>query len=266
MKPRTAVPLVIAHVVEDCCGGAAAFVSMLIASQTSDSNYASVHLLADQKTKDEQLLKLPHAVHRYESSRNFLRALTIAGNVHNELEKINPDLVVLHSTFPGTWGRVFKGKWKIIYCAHGWSFTQNIPAATKVVYGLIEAVLSYRCDAIVSISNDEFRHAHDFGVRDHAHEVIRHGVPAAAPGTFPSLPLTPSSINLAFVGRFERQKGVDILCEIFNDQRLDHITVWLVGGDIRGVNHVAIPERQNLHTLGWLSGQQVDAVLQQVEP
>ncbi len=258
-------PLRVVHVVETCCGGVATFASLLIGSQMNDPMFSEVHLLHDGQGTEEKVLRLPHAVSTYTSSRKPWMALGIARELHQRLSAIKPDIVFLHSSFPGFWGRIFRGSWKVIYCPHGWSFTPDFHPLKMALYKKVEAALSYRCDAIVSISNDEFRIGHEAGVRDGVHDVIRHGLPAAQATSLPPLPLDPAALNLAFVGRFERQKGLDILEEIFDDPRLSHITVWLAGGDVRGVSNHRLSQRPNFRLLGWLDESQINALLQQVD-
>jgi glycosyltransferase involved in cell wall biosynthesis len=255
----------VAHVVETCCGGVATFVAHLIKSQLDDPAFSSVHLLHDGRGTEKKLLALTDNVSTYKSSRNPVFALNVALDVHRKLRAINPDVVILHSTFPGVWGRLFRGSWKTIYCAHGWSFSQDFHPFSRWAYERIEVALSRRCDAIVSISRDEFRVGHRAGVPDEIHVVIPHGLLSATPGNDPELPMEPDGVNLAFVGRFERQKGLDVLYDIFDDPSLDAITVWLVGDDIRGVEKRVLPARKNFRRLGWLKEPQIDAVLRQVD-
>ncbi len=257
--------LSVVHVVETCCGGVATFVAHMIQSQIDDPAFSEITLLHDQRATEAKLLDVAPHIATYESTRNPLHAIKIAWQVHQRLKAINPDVVILHSSFPGLWGRLFKGSWKTIYCPHGWSFSQDFFFLSRLAYKKIEAALSYRCDAIVSISHDEFRVGHDAGIPDSKHSVIRHGLLPSAPADEPVLPLDPQAINLAFVGRFERQKGLDILYDIFKDPRLDYITVWLVGEDIRGVKQYVLPARPNLRHLGWRNTAQVDKILSQVD-
>ena len=265
MTPKAERSCSVVHVVETCCGGVATFVSHLIKSQINDPAFSAVHLLHDDRGTEKKLLELTDKVSTYKSSRNPICALGIALDVHRKLKEIDADVVILHSTFPGVWGRLFRGRWKTIYCAHGWSFSQDFHAFSKLAYKKIEVALSHRCDAIVSISHDEFRVGHEAGIPDDIHVVIRHGLAPAAPEGEPVLPLNPETINLAFVGRFERQKGLDVLYDIFDDPSLDNITVWLVGEDIRGVERHVLPARANLRRLGWLNEGQIDAVLRQMD-
>jgi glycosyltransferase involved in cell wall biosynthesis len=257
--------LSVVHIVETCCGGVATFVTLLMKSQLNDPAFSEISLLHDQRGTEEKLLELPAKFYTYESSRNPVHAIKIALEINQRLKAIRPDVVVLHSTFPGVWGRLLPGSWKTIYCPHGWSFALELPVISKAIYKKIEAALSYRCDAVVSISQDEFRIGHDAGVRDSIHQVIRHGLPPAAPSGDPVIPHKPGSINLAFVGRFERQKGLDILYEIFEDRRLDHIMVYIVGDDVRRLSAYTLPARPNLCHLGWLSESQIDKVLRQAD-
>lgn len=256
---------VVAHVVESCDGGIATIVTMIIESQRKDPKFGMIHLLVDQNSKSLDLRASANVVHSYYSSRNPLQIPRISAELSRLLRKIEPDVVVLHSTFPGVWGRLRTRQWRTVYCAHGWAFNRDTSRLAKKVYGAIEGSLSYLCDAIVSISSDEYVSARRAGVRDRDHRIIPHGMDWAQPATdFILLPKS-TRIDLAFVGRFERAKGIDILFEIFDDARLDEICVWIVGGDVRGTGEYRLPQRPNLRFLGWLERPYVDAVLSQVD-
>jgi glycosyltransferase involved in cell wall biosynthesis len=263
-KPDSKIKVV--HVVESCFGGISTFVSMLIHSQREDPAIGEIHVLVNKKDAEQWFLELPVIFHEYDASRSIRDVIPTVRDIGGLLRNIKPDVVVLHNTYAGLWGRLITNKtWRTIYCAHGWSFAQNIKPHQRLLYGVAECLLSFRCEAIVSISRYEYNLARRFGVVGARHYLIRHGVPPVERMTEPSLPLNPSAINLAFVGRFEQQKGIDILREIFEDQELAGIHLWLVGGAVRGTPDIAFPPRANITRLGWLSRAQTDAVLQQVD-
>ena len=239
---------------------------MMIRSQMEDSEIDEVHIVADPNDTEKWFLNLPVHFHTYEGSRAASRIISVTCSIGSTLRGIGPDVVILHNTYAGLWGRLILNKrWRTIYCAHGWSFTQKTSFMRKLLYGAVEALMSFRCDAIVSISPHEYRLARLFGVWGTKHYLIQHGVLPAAPDDGQQLELIDGVINLAFVGRFERQKGVDLLVEMFEDPALGGVHLWLVGDNVRGSPEIAIPEKLNVTRLVWLSRGRTDAVLQQMD-
>ena len=204
--------------------------------------------------------------HGYRSDRRLSRALKTSRDIEAQLRRISPDVVVLHSSFPGLWGRLHTGlrPWKTLYCAHGWAFEQRTSSMKRVLYGTVESLLSRRTDAIVSISASEYQAAERLGVRPRSHKLIRHGLAPASGDSAMDLPISPEHINLLFIGRFDRQKGLDLLLEALDDPRLAHVTLWVVGRNIIGEG-VAVPARPNIRLLGWLENEKIDGVIRQMD-
>ena len=114
---------VVAHVIEGADGGVATFVRHLVRSQAADATFGPTHLVLDQNTRDAGVRGLPVHQHEYRSSRSPLAAPGVVARICQVLQDIRPDLVVLHSSFPGLWGRLAPRRpWKTVYCPHGWAF------------------------------------------------------------------------------------------------------------------------------------------------
>jgi glycosyltransferase involved in cell wall biosynthesis len=254
-------PLTVAHVVEGCQGGVGSAVRDLIAGQDRDPGVGEIHLVADPRRMGDMLGEVPASLHEYESSRNPLRLLRVCHGLQQTLRSIAPDVVYLHSTFPGLYGR-FSGRkqtapWATIYCAHGWAFTQQISSAQKKFYTFVERVLASRADAVVSISYSEFDAAVHANVIAPLHRVIYHGAPRRKETVAGRIPVDPGRLNLAFIGRFDRQKGLDLLLQVFAAPELRHITLWLIGGSTLGYD-CPIPEQPNVNLIGWVPNDQID--------
>jgi glycosyltransferase involved in cell wall biosynthesis len=258
--------LKIAHVVDEgAWGGLATFLVNLLNSQSRDPAVSELHLVCDPTKMDPALKTIPLHMHVYGSDRRFHKAPAIARTIRDYLGAIDPDVVILHSSFPGLWGRIApRGRWKTIYCAHGLAYLQKVGFVRSTLYRIGEVILGWRCDALVSISHNEYQAAGAAGIRVPVHRMIPHGIqPKVAPGG-PVLDIKNDRINLAFIGRYDLAKGFDILLHIFDDPRLDRMDLWIVGKNIID-NRVEVPRKPNIHEVGWLPNEEVGAVIRQID-
>lgn len=76
-----------------------------------------------------------------------------------------------------------------------------------------------------------------------------------------------NKINLLFVGRFDEQKGIDILLNVFKDHeaQLQHINLILIGGFVldRDKEEITIPKQVTY--LGWKKTNVIDFYFAQVD-
>ncbi|MEI9989853.1 MAG: glycosyltransferase [Rhizomicrobium sp.] len=143
------------------------------------------------------------------------------------------DIVHLHSSFAGAVGRLqfAQSETPIIYCSRGWSFAMDNSASRKRFYGFAERLLSYRADAIINISRNEDALAAWAGVPRDKCRMIYNGIHDA--------PWTPieerrEPKRLLFVGRYDRQKGIDQLLEAMETLSRHGFALETIGGQVVG--------------------------------
>ncbi len=258
------IKLVIAHVVEGTRGGVGIAVKHLIEEQARDPLITNIHLIADPERLGEMLSNVPAEFHWYRSSRSPHRVISVSRAIQERLAQLRPDLVYLHSTFPGVYGRITldrsKASWATLYCPHGWAFSQSVADYKGWAYSLVERALASRADAIVSVSRDELEQATRRGLRHERHRVILHGIPDRDKPALPAIVPHGNEVNILFVGRFDHQKGVDLLLDAWSDPRLENFHLWLIGDSTLG-HSITIKGSRNVHLLGWIKNDLIDSYI-----
>lgn len=173
-----------------------------------------------------------------------------------------PDIIHVHSTFAGVFVRLplwlQKKRAKIIYCAHGWSFSMEIANWKKRIYAYIERLLACKTDVIVNISNSELKNALNYKLPAHKSKIIYNGIARkkCRQHKIVNLHMDQNKINLLFVGRFDRSKGLDMLLDFWQNHDLEHIHLYIIGESILQDAEIDLPG--NVTLIGWVDHQLID--------
>ncbi|MGE5516835.1 MAG: glycosyltransferase [Bacteroidota bacterium] len=246
----------VAHVVEATKGGVHTYVENLVQHQRARG--FDVHIIACERLSAPALAGCGATIHRYASSRNPARLPGIVRNLRGVLARIQPNIVHAHSTFAGLYVRLAARPAPgtvIVYQPHGWSFAQQLGWGRKTLYRTVERLLARRTDAIVSISFHDLQEGRQGGVAARNTVLIRNAVPPPRPAAQPFAPPRQNRINVGFAGRFDRQKGLDILIDIGRRVKSCH---FHVAGDFSISDKTGIDWPDNFTHLGWLGPDQVD--------
>jgi glycosyltransferase involved in cell wall biosynthesis len=174
-----------------------------------------------------------------------------------------PDVVMFHSTFSLlalALTRLRRGRAKrprLIYIAHGWAGEQYSGAKQRLVR-TVEGTLCGFADLVINVSHNDLETARRHGYRGR-HAVIENAVPDAVAGARDDcFAAEPEALHLLFVGRFDRQKGLDILLEALAraQERRPELKLHVIGGAVRDGSGSALPEGIDL--IGWVPRDEVD--------
>lgn len=257
--------LKILHATETAQGGVGSYIDEVTALQLQRYGAGQVRVVVPQ-AHAMQLRSVPEdAQCRAPSGRGRLgRVWQVARRTLAEVRRWQPDVVHLHSTFAGFALRPLLA-WcapgtRVVYCAHSWAFDRDSSAWLCRLLERIERLWSRWSDAVVCISQHDWLAGQRIGIQSERLALIPNGIQdariaeAAREKALQSWP--PGVRRLLFVGRLDRQKGVDRLFDIVR-QLGPQVHAVVVGSAVVGDQAGAPPD--NLHITGWLAREEISA-------
>nr|WP_275658970.1 glycosyltransferase [Shewanella sp. Isolate11] len=187
------------------------------------------------------------------------------------------DVIFLHSAFAGLVRPIIYPLCKIksikvVYCSHGWSFNRKNSGGTIKIssffYKYIELSLSLFVNQIVCISSSEYHDALDIGISTKKLKLIWNGVRES---NTKELITNNSKFKFLFVGRFDEQKGLDLLLQSILKLPTgikDSCKLILVGESVLSQSHSlyceelinTVSDDIEIEKLGWVKNSEIDIV------
>lgn len=267
------------HVAETLLGGISSYLAELLPDQLRRYGDDRVALLAPA----DQIAGLPalpglRVTGYRRGGRNPLALLSLLLCVRRCMRDLKPDLVHAHSSFAGALARLaglgLRRRPRIVYCAHGWSFLREVAPIKNWLSRTAERCLAPLGDAIINVSEAEQEAALAAGLPREQCVVIRNGI-AAHPVPCGGLgsqaqdqdqASSESPLRLLFIGRHDRQKGLDLLLQEFRDLPSEQYRLFLIGSAVLDRKDArASPLPPGVCALGWLSRAQIDEWLQRAD-
>ncbi|MGJ4748425.1 glycosyltransferase, partial [Leptospira sp. SA-E8] len=172
------------------------------------------------------------------------------------VHRFKPDVVHLHSSFAGALGRVALflarpfHRCLVVYSPHAFAFTMDIPEWKRKTYSFIERVLLKVTDALICTSQHELDVAVRFGLNRNKLHLIHNGVPDPHAERSISDGVDNTVLQLLFVGRFDHQKGFDVLREAMNHLQGRSIRLVAIGAAVHG--HETPAPHPQIEYVGWV--------------
>jgi glycosyltransferase involved in cell wall biosynthesis len=249
----------IVHVAETIAGGIASFFEEIAPYQNRAFGEQNVTFIIPAGSEvhvpsisPAQIVTVPAKSRGVRALLSFGREATAA------IRRLDPDIVHLHSSFAGAVLRLALGRRSgrphIIYCPHGWAFAIDTSEARKRVYAAIERWLTRRTNLVIANSDTERQLAISYGLPAEKVRTVKNGIQ-----WMPARPAQAASdrahrLRLAFIGRHDRQKGIDILLGTIERFALSHIDFHIVGDSVlAGDRPARSTARPNVIFHGWLS-------------
>ena len=249
------------HVAETLKGGLETYLRIVSNFQKSAPDIGEVKFILPGRV-DWLNAEQTHVV---PTARKASALMDYARDVRKIIATERPAVLHLHSSIAGgvvramaLVGQIPRGV-KIVYCSHGWAFDQTGPAYKKLAYRWIERLLSWRTDAIICISDHEIRIAEQSGIR--RCRCIPNGIDRIEPATAqPPAEATTTATGprkILFVGRLDRQKGIDALLDSYVRVR-PNFRLIVVGDAVR--KDLELAQSEQIEFKGWLEKEALDAV------
>ena len=252
------------HVAEILPGGIATYLGEVLPYQATELGPDEVHILVPDSDVDHVPDAPIHVLTYHRRGRDLRSVLALAVAFRRALRSVRPDVVHAHSSIAAGVVRVLgffiRGRPTIVYCAHGWSFLRDVPRWKNRLAAFVERVLARGCEGISSISFHEYHASIAAGLPTAKSYVIRYGVrPARAPESGPpKITLDPAKLNFFFIGRHDRQKGLDILFDAFRELPPERFQLYVAGSALLG-DEAELRPPGNVEYLGWIDHHDVDA-------
>jgi glycosyltransferase involved in cell wall biosynthesis len=256
--------LKVLHIGEYARGGVATYINELVAYQAEILEITDINLLLASRSAGRKFNLNSENIFYYNFNRKINTVLLAIFQIRRHLKNLRPDIVHVHSSYAGLLARIaclFISETPIIiYCAHGWSFNMEISPLKKRLLVLIEKTLTWKTDLIINISRYENDSAYANKLPIHKMILIYSGVREKEEVDEPALSLDKNLVNLLFVGRFDKQKGLDVLLRVFNERRFNNIKLYLAGGSVLDSSNLNIP--LEVVDLGWVDEEKIDSYYQ----
>lgn len=176
---------------------------------------------------------------------------------------LKPNICFFHSTLSLAalaFMRATGDRRPAIYCAHGWAVSNYDPDSLKGrIVRRVEGRLCGLADVVINVSSHEMQLAADLGYRGR-HLVVENAVLPPSPKARDDLfAAEPAALHLLFVGRFDRQKGLDLLLEAFAEARRVNpaLRLHVIGAAVRdNDNTLDLPDGVSM--VGWVDAAKID--------
>lgn len=151
--------MIIVHFAEYASGGVATYLRNVISFQLDNSSVKKVILINSKKNSEKFTFRSKKfEQYTYTYNRNIFGIVKLL-LMRKKIDSFNPDVVHFHSSFAGMVRLTYffkKSKYKVVYCSHGWSFTQkNMGKFKEKIYEYVERLAAKKTSNIINISKYE---------------------------------------------------------------------------------------------------------------
>lgn len=175
---------------------------------------------------------------------NLIQEWKVVLKLRRLIKKYNPDILYMHSSKAGAWGRIASLgiKHVRIYNPHGWAFNMRCSSLKRNIYAFIERMLAPLCVKIVAISDYEKQSAMERHIcREDKIQVIFNGIDFdedLEEYVYPTrneLGIPEEAFVVGTVGRIDQQKAPDVFVKsmIMVKKKIPHAFFVMVGSGVQ---------------------------------
>lgn len=244
------------HVTEVLAGGVATYLNHLLPWQSQHYGVNQVALIAPEEELEHLSASARSGVRVFPYVRKNRRPLAwwrLSKMLGRAVRAHEPSVIHAHSSFAGAIVRISSSAMTaapIIYCAHGWSFDMERPFWQRQLFASIERRLASRTAAIIAISEHDKTSAVQYGIPVKFVQRIYYGLHDMPPSS--RQPADENSpLQLLFVGRLDRQKGLDWLLNCMATLPANHVCLTVVGAVVSDHAH-AFRTLPGVRYTGWI--------------
>lgn len=258
----------ILHVCETLAGGPASHLEEIIPYQIEKYGIGSVRVLFPSSHEKYFPALSSEIGIVFNSNGRSIRSLISLTEIYlKTIRMYKPDVVHIHSTWAGFAIRSapVRRSAKIVYCPHGWSFAMEVNAAQRMFFSFVERLLMHKTDAVVNVSHYEKMIAIQAGLNPLKQHVISNGIQNKKLEFNGRKYFSDDKINYIFIGRLDRQKGIDyLLKEVENlDSETYHFHIF--GSEIVGKKQLKQREAHNVTFYGWTARERIMEILRDAD-
>lgn len=245
----------ILNIAETIKGGVASYLNIL-EHQKKDIGCSFLYLIPESHI--DQLASSSAFTHKYK--RGILGTIGLAKEIIKIAKKVKPDVLFAHSTFAGialVLAIPFLPKHsKTVYCAHGWA---SFRSPTKKIYKPIERWISNIPTATINISKTEHIKSKNSGFSERCILIESTVLPSSIKPDSSEL-FERKYTNILFVGRFDYQKGYDILCDAIEEinKEKNNFIFHFIGDSVLGNIETRKLAYENVKYHGWIDNTKID--------
>lgn len=262
----------ILHVAESLPGGIASYFEEILPHQSRRYGSLNVGLLAPESHIKGAKLFFDGERFGYKySGRGFFSLFFLFWGFLRACFIFKPDVVHIHSTVAGVVVRFalllffFKRPRLIVYCPHGWLFNREPSTFFLRLVAFIERFLLLMTDIVICISEHDRKTALSRGFDGSKLVVVLNGISFDYDIQAPEVDFFISAedrLKLLFVGRFDRQKGLDVFLRAV-ERFPDSVFGVVIGDFVVGGEEVNFPK--NCVNAGWLSRAHISYFMQRAD-
>lgn len=262
-------PVAVLHCAETIKGGIATYLLNLLPLQSATFVGRVVVLVPRSQSTDVSWPSCVVVETFDDSGGRILNSIRLAVKARRLASLLKPSVFHIHSTFAGLFVRLgligYSGSTRVVYCPHGWAWDRKSSRMVNYLVKSLELLLSSLATKIVCISDHEYRLALSAGFKGSKLVTVRNAVNLDPPlemtvdgGTWPV-----DCLKILFVGRWDKQKGLDILLSAMAGLGND-FHAFIVGTPVLGNGeHYVFPP--NTTCLGWLTASQIEFLLRRAD-